>query len=57
MAADGTWTTPITVAEPGGYRVFADVERDGGNQTRLARDLAVAGTPVMCAPSQKVNTP
>jgi hypothetical protein len=42
MAADGTWTTPVTIAEPGNYRVFADFKRDGENQT-LARDLTVTG--------------
>jgi hypothetical protein len=42
MAADGTWTAPVTIAEPGDYRVFADFKHDGANQT-LARDLTVAG--------------
>jgi uncharacterized protein DUF4396 len=43
MAADGTWVAPVTIAEPGDYRVFADFKHDGENQT-LARDLTVAGT-------------
>ncbi len=43
MAADGTWTVPVTIQEPGDYRVFADFKHDGENQT-LARDLTVAGT-------------
>jgi hypothetical protein len=42
MAPDGTWSTPVTIAEPGDYRVFADFKRDGENRT-LARDLTVAG--------------
>ncbi|HEV3378526.1 MAG TPA: DUF4396 domain-containing protein [Thermoleophilaceae bacterium] len=42
MAADGTWTTPVTIAEPGEYRVFADFKHDGENHT-LARDLTVTG--------------
>lgn len=41
MAADGTWTTPVTVPDAGNHRVFADVKHKGQNQT-LARDLAVA---------------
>ena len=43
MASDGTWTVPVTIPEPGDYRVFADFKHDGENQT-LARDLTVAGT-------------
>jgi hypothetical protein len=43
MAADGSWSTPVTIPEPGDYRVFADFKHDGKNQT-LARDLAVTGT-------------
>jgi hypothetical protein len=43
MAADGTWTVPVTIEEPGDYRVFADFKHEGENQT-LARDLTVAGT-------------
>ena len=42
MAADGTWITPVTIAEPGEYRVFADFKHEGENHT-LARDLTVAG--------------
>jgi hypothetical protein len=43
MSPDGTWSTPVTIAEPGDYRVFADFKHDGVNQT-LARDLTVSGT-------------
>jgi hypothetical protein len=42
MSADGSWTTPVTIGEPGDYRVFADFKHDGENQT-LARDLSVGG--------------
>ena len=42
MGTDGTWSTPVTVAAPGSYRVFADFKRAGRNQT-LATDLTVAG--------------
>ena len=43
MAADGTWVAPVTIAEPGDYRLFADFKHDGKNQT-LARNLSVTGT-------------
>ena len=43
LGADGSWSTPVTVDEPGSYRVFADFKRDGTNQT-LAGDLTVDGT-------------
>lgn len=43
-AADGTWSTPATLSEPGGYRVFADfrpaAEKEG---LTLGADLAVSG--------------
>ena len=42
LGADGTWSTPVTIDEPGSYRVFADFKRDGANQT-LASDLTVDG--------------
>jgi hypothetical protein len=42
LGADGTWRTPVTIAEPGRYRVFADFKRDGRNET-LAADLTVPG--------------
>jgi hypothetical protein len=40
--ADGTWTTPIRVADPGAYRVFADFARDETPVT-LGADVAVDG--------------
>jgi len=42
MAADGSWSTAVTVPEPGDYRVFADFKHDGENLT-LARNVAVGG--------------
>jgi hypothetical protein len=44
-AADGTWSTSVTLPEAGDYRVFADFTpagKDGGNLT-LGADLSVAG--------------
>jgi hypothetical protein len=40
--ADGTWTTPIRVADAGTYRVFADFSRDETPVT-LGADVAVDG--------------
>jgi hypothetical protein len=58
MRADGTWTTPVTLPDPGSYRVFADFARDGENWT-LAGDLNVDG-PVdwqgLPAPSELART-
>jgi hypothetical protein len=42
LGADGTWRAPVTIAEPGEYRVFADFKRDDANRT-LAGDLIVPG--------------
>jgi hypothetical protein len=42
MAADGTWTVPLRINDPGSYRVFADFVRDGAPET-LASDLFVDG--------------
>jgi hypothetical protein len=41
--ADGTWSVPITVADPGVYRVFSDFQR-GGTKHVLAADLTVPGS-------------
>jgi hypothetical protein len=42
MAADGTWSVPLTLAEPGAYRVFADFQRDCRKYV-LAADLVAPG--------------
>jgi hypothetical protein len=42
MGATGTWTTPISFAAPGVYRVFADFAV-GGEQRTLASDVLVSG--------------
>ena len=45
--ADGSWSVPLTLADPGTYRAYADFEV-GGTKTVLGHDLFVAGafTPV-----------
>ena len=40
---DGAWTVPVTLRDPGSYRVFADFSV-GGRPRTLAGDLAVDGT-------------
>ncbi|GAV44850.1 hypothetical protein [Streptomyces acidiscabies] len=43
-AADGTWSTPVTLSEPGSYRVFADfTPGEGKENLTLGSDLTVAG--------------
>jgi len=42
LRADGTWVAPVTLADGGSYRMFADFSRDGEAQT-LASDLRVDG--------------
>ena len=42
MRADGTWTSQLTLAEPGPYRVFADFQVDGDKHV-LGADLTVPG--------------
>jgi hypothetical protein len=54
MSADGTWTVPLTVTQPGSYRAFADFAPTGGEATTLGVDLAVPGDfqPATYAPSR-----
>ncbi|WP_197318527.1 hypothetical protein [Saccharomonospora sp. NB11] len=54
MAADGTWSVPITIDDPGSYRAFADFTPTGGESTTLGIDLAVPGDfqPVHHEPSR-----
>jgi hypothetical protein len=42
MSANGTWSAPLEVAEPGAYRVFADFQR-GCRKHVLAADLLAPG--------------
>jgi Domain of unknown function (DUF4396) len=42
MSADGSWSTPVTLRDPGSYRVFADFKHQGQNRT-LARTVTVEG--------------
>ena len=48
QAADGEWSVPLRLDEPGSYRVFADFSHDGTPRT-LATDLQVDG-PVRSRP-------
>jgi hypothetical protein len=43
QAPDGTWRTPLTLRDPGAYRVFADFVPAGGEKTTLGADVSVAG--------------
>ena len=43
QAADGTWSTPLSVPQAGTYRLFADFEIDDTKHV-LAADLTVPGT-------------
>jgi hypothetical protein len=43
MDANGTWSVPVTLAQAGAYRVFADFKHDERAQT-LAADLVVDGS-------------
>jgi hypothetical protein len=45
MSPDGTWRTPLTLAEAGDWRVFADFLPDGSDrQIILGVDMPVAGS-------------
>lgn len=43
MSAEGTWTVPLTLTQPGSYRAFADFTPAGGEGTTLGVDLAAPG--------------
>ncbi|MFS8097408.1 hypothetical protein LFM09_09745 [Lentzea alba] len=43
MAADGTWSVPLTLPSAGSYRVFADFKPENGAKTTLGADVQVAG--------------
>jgi hypothetical protein len=47
-AADGEWSVPLRLSEPGAYRIFADFSHDGTPET-LAADLQADG-PVRSRP-------
>ena len=43
MAADGTWSVPLTLPTAGSYRAFADFTPTGGEGTTLGVDLSAPG--------------
>lgn len=43
MSTDGTWTVPLTLAQSGSYRAFADFAPIGGEATTLGVDLSAPG--------------
>ncbi|MGX7825436.1 hypothetical protein ACTG9Q_10110 [Actinokineospora sp. 24-640] len=43
MSADGTWTVPLAVADPGVYRAFADFVPTGSDPLTLGVDLFADG--------------
>ncbi|MEU8637153.1 hypothetical protein AB0C38_33695 [Amycolatopsis sp. NPDC048633] len=43
LGADGTWTVPVTVADAGSYRAFADFTPSGGEGQTLGVDLVAPG--------------
>jgi hypothetical protein len=54
MAADGTWSVPLTLPAGGSYRAFADFAPTGGEGVTLGVDLAAPGAfePVAPHPSR-----
>ncbi|MFD1531887.1 hypothetical protein [Pseudonocardia aurantiaca] len=54
MAADGTWSVPLTLPAGGSYRAFADFAPTGGQGVTLGVDLAAPGAfePVASHPSR-----
>ncbi|MFG1836936.1 copper resistance protein CopC [Micromonospora sp. NPDC049175] len=44
MAPDGTWSVPLTLARPGGYRVYADFSVTAANDTQIPLVLGVDHT-------------
>ncbi|MFI6234841.1 copper resistance protein CopC [Micromonospora sp. NPDC050784] len=62
MAPDGTWSVPLTLARPGGYRVFADFSVTAADGTQRPLVLGVdhivpgAHTPTALPPAQTQAT-
>src|SRR5947199_9053381 len=58
QAAEGTWSTPVTLGAPGTYRVFADFSV-GGRPRTLADDVTADGdvrSQPLPAPARAVTT-
>jgi hypothetical protein len=43
MAADGTWSVPLTLSTAGTYRVFTDFKPTAGTKTTLGADIQAPG--------------
>lgn len=62
MAPDGTWSVPLTLAQPGGYRVYADFSVTAANGAQVPLVLGVdhtvpgAHTPAALPPGQAQAT-
>ncbi|NUP46391.1 MAG: hypothetical protein HOW97_03620 [Catenulispora sp.] len=57
MAADGTWTAPLTAAEPGAYRVFASFITKGADSKPVALVLSSPVTAPGTASSSPLPAP
>ena len=56
LAADGTWSVPLTLPAAGSYRMFADFRPDGGEKTTLGVDVQAAGDYRPQAPAGEQRT-
>ncbi|WP_420119126.1 copper resistance CopC family protein [Micromonospora sp.] len=62
MAADGTWSVPLTLTRPGGYRIYADFSVTGADGTTVPLVLGVdhqvpgAHAPVPLPPAASQST-
>ncbi|WP_194820819.1 copper resistance protein CopC [Micromonospora sp. S-DT3-3-22] len=62
MASDGTWSVPLTLTRPGGYRIYADFSVTGVDGTPVPLVLGVdhqvpgAHTPVPLPPAASQST-
>jgi hypothetical protein len=54
LAADGTWSVPLSITDAGSYRAFADFKPTGAEATTLGVDLVAPGDfrPAEQAPSK-----
>ncbi len=56
LGSSGRWSVPLTIAEPGKYLLYVDVDPKGSSPATVRSTLSIAGGPVRAKPLPEPST-